>query len=275
MTLKAFLSEPINSVTRERIFFNRLYYDLKLAAARRGYALTVFEPEVDRESYDIVLDDGDVERRFQLKTRMADSKTKTWEVTRRFIRPHDLYGDRLNLAPADCGFGGGIVLIEINADKPEPTVSYSYTDWFIVQALEMRLWSEAVMPPKKKGPAPDLRQATALKALKAIYQGSARDSVWLERRLFVRANSADSLLALMGFHSETDCYLPNDKVLGCIEAGFSADDTRNPVSGLSLETIRWAQTAAEDIFGLLDEPELALFIAPPRQPPGGGDHSLR
>lgn len=89
MTLKAFLSEPINSVTRERIFFNRLYYDLKLAAARRGYALTVFEPEVDRESYDIVLDDGDVERRFQLKTRMADSKTKTWEVKRPMERAGD------------------------------------------------------------------------------------------------------------------------------------------------------------------------------------------
>ena len=57
--LKQFLNAPINSKTRERIFFNRLYFDIKLAAARRGYSLTVFEPEVDREGFDVVLDDAD------------------------------------------------------------------------------------------------------------------------------------------------------------------------------------------------------------------------
>jgi hypothetical protein len=34
-----------------------------LEAARAGYHLSVFEPEVDRDAFDVFLDDGDNERR--------------------------------------------------------------------------------------------------------------------------------------------------------------------------------------------------------------------
>lgn len=75
MTIAEFCRTPSNSVTRERIFFHKLYFDLKLATARCGYALTLFEPEVDRDSYDVMLDDGDTQRRVQLKTVLKTAKT--------------------------------------------------------------------------------------------------------------------------------------------------------------------------------------------------------
>jgi hypothetical protein len=37
--LQSFLSHGANSRSRERMFFHRLYFDLKLAAAQRGYHL--------------------------------------------------------------------------------------------------------------------------------------------------------------------------------------------------------------------------------------------
>lgn len=66
--LQAFLKAKVNSVSRERIFHNKLFFDLKLAAARARYHLSIFEPEVDRDAFDIFLDDGDNERRIQVKT---------------------------------------------------------------------------------------------------------------------------------------------------------------------------------------------------------------
>jgi len=37
MTLEKFPQAKINPVTRERIFYNKVYFDLKLAAPRRCY----------------------------------------------------------------------------------------------------------------------------------------------------------------------------------------------------------------------------------------------
>ena len=83
-TLRTFLNDPRNTASRERMFFNRLYFDLKLAAAARGYPLSIFEPEVDREGYDVVIDDADMQRRFQLKIFTHSFQTSVWSL--RFSR---------------------------------------------------------------------------------------------------------------------------------------------------------------------------------------------
>ncbi len=54
--------------TRERIFFNRLSFDLMIAAARVGYHLHIYEPNVDRDGFDIIVEDEDSTR--QLQTRL-------------------------------------------------------------------------------------------------------------------------------------------------------------------------------------------------------------
>ena len=49
--------------------------------------------------------------------------TPSWASTKRFMRLEEVYGDKLGLAPGDCGVGGGFVLIEI-----DDTASVHYWD---------------------------------------------------------------------------------------------------------------------------------------------------
>jgi hypothetical protein len=262
--LRSFLKAKVNSVSRERIFHNKLFFDLKLAAARAGYHLSVFEPEVDRDAFDVFLDDGDNERRIQVKTVLASSTTATWESTRRFMRPEMLYGDRLGLAPADCGAGGGFLLIEIDDSSPDAPVTYYYTDYFVVTAFEMRLLREKALTPKKgRGRKRESRQETAKKFLHNLAARNASDGIRLPKPLFVRLNSPDSLLALMNLHSAAGCYLPSDKVLEAVERRFQVGPDGDPAQGTDLSAIRVVQSHLEDILALLDEPGLQIFNAPP------------
>ena len=262
MSLRDFLGAPVNTVTRERIFFNRLYYDLKMAAARREYALTIFEPEVDRDSYDIVLDDGDYERRFQLKTVLHDADTASWQVTKRFLRPDPVVGENQSLAPADCGFGGGIIIIEINANEPEPTVSYRFADYFVLLGLNMRLWFEPLRDTRGRGRPPLPRETFATRTLAALFQGSPREDISLERQLFLKLRSTDALLAMLGLHSTMNCYLPGNGVLEAQRAGFAANPQGQPLRTLDSVTTRLAEHHASNIYSLLDEPDLVPFQAP-------------
>jgi hypothetical protein len=45
MSLSTFFNDPDNFVTREKIFLNRLCFDLKLAAAHRHMPIQIFTPE--------------------------------------------------------------------------------------------------------------------------------------------------------------------------------------------------------------------------------------
>ncbi|MCP4386038.1 MAG: hypothetical protein GY798_32310, partial [Hyphomicrobiales bacterium] len=202
--LEAFLFAPVNSVTRERLFFNRLYFDLKLAAARRGYALSLFEPDVDRDKFDIVLDDGDNERRIQLKTLLVGASTSTWPTNKRFLRPDIFDGSRLGIVPADCGLGGGVIVIEIEATDDSAPVSYLYSDYFIACMLDMRMILEsasAAQTNKKPGRPPQTRKTYAKTLLTELESGGPTDAISLRRQLFVRGKSTDALLALIGLHN--------------------------------------------------------------------------
>ncbi len=71
--LETFLLEGENSRTKESLVNYRLFYDLKLAAALQGYDLSLYTPDVDRDGFDIILDDQDSVRKIQLKTVSNDS----------------------------------------------------------------------------------------------------------------------------------------------------------------------------------------------------------
>ena len=66
--LTRFLKAERNSITREVLLRHKFIFDVLLAAARRDYALQIFLGEVDREGFDIVLDDTDAIRKIQLKS---------------------------------------------------------------------------------------------------------------------------------------------------------------------------------------------------------------
>lgn len=265
-TLQTFLLDPHNSKTKERIFYNKLYFDLKMAAARCGYPLSLFEPEVDRDGFDIVLDDGDNERRVQLKTVLGSAATATWKSTNRFMRPDPEAGDAIGQAPADCGLGGGFILIDINHQNPEGAVRYSYTDWFIISALHMRMFIErtpAISTPGARGRRRQSRYDFAKRFLIKLQKGDPHDSITLQRQLFFRVNSPDALLAILGMHSTLPPYLPSNGVLQAYNAGFQGGDTGSPEKRVTREAMKIASSHAIELLTLLDEPDLMTFNLPP------------
>lgn len=261
MSLATWFRAPENSVTRERIFFHKLYFDLKLAAARRGYALTVFEPEVDRDAYDIVLDDGDLQRRVQLKSVLKTGKATTWGSTKRFMRPEPAFGDQLGLAGMDCGIGGGFVVIVIDDTDDEGKTHYLYTDYYLIEALRLRIVREKTSRRGRMAfgnPAMD-RVDFADRFWTTVHQGYGPDPVELVKKLFVRAKSADALLGLLGLHTTATTAALSHLIMTAYTQGFRlmADGSVDPE--VSRDARASADAAATEILPLLDEPGLAGY----------------
>jgi hypothetical protein len=262
--LQAFLKAEINSVSRERIFHNKLFFDLKLAAARCRYALALFEPEVDRDAFDVFLDDGDNERRIQVKTVLASARTANWYSTKRFMRPEEVYGQKLGWPPADCGVGGGFVLIEIDDATADAAVSYHYTDYFVASALADRLILEKPAPLRTRRGRPKLaRHKQANDFLSKLSAGPASSDIRLHRSLFLQPQSSDALLAILNLHNNTNVYLAADKILSALDQRLEVDEQGDPTADADKTRVRLAQAHIEYIFGLLNEPSLKTFNAPP------------
>ena len=85
--LEKFLFAPKNSHAKESLINNKLLFDLKLAAAERGYFLNVYLPEVDKDGFDMIFDDHDLVVKTQLKTVMRGAGTSSWKIHKRILRP--------------------------------------------------------------------------------------------------------------------------------------------------------------------------------------------
>ncbi len=72
----------------EDLFNFRFAYDIKRAAVGRGYHLQTYLTAVDRDGFDIILDDKDELRKVQLKTRSkTNSTTDEWAIQKQLLRP--------------------------------------------------------------------------------------------------------------------------------------------------------------------------------------------
>lgn len=254
--LKSFLNNPVNSVTRERLFYNRLYYDLKLAAAHRGYALTLYEPEVDRDGFDVVLDDGDATRFVQLKTVLTSSATTTWDISKRFLRPEPVLADSYGIVPAEAGKGGAVVLIEIDATMPVPTISYRVCDFSILLIISTVLGRAAATPPGARflGSRRTVADASWLE----LQRGSPRDKVKLNKSSFLKAKSPAGLLSLLGLHSDNQCYQPATRMMMAQRQGFRVEHDGSILTPTDLTPLAFARSCAEDLLHAVDDPTLAI-----------------
>ena len=169
MTLTDFLKDSENFVTREKIFLDRIMFDLKLAAAHARIPLQIFTPDVDRDGYDIIVDDADLERRFQLKSLLKSSATASWNIHKRLLRPTMYNAPSLGfeVSPEGVGIEGGVILIHIDDCDPSCPVAYSYTDIFVLTALAGGL----VVPGQNN------RAEQAREVLTRLHRGSGKDRV--------------------------------------------------------------------------------------------------
>lgn len=199
--LQSFLKAHDNTVTRERLLFHRFGFDLYLAAARRMYPLAVLSIEVDREGFDVMLDDGDRERRIQLKA--VDAKTSSWETTKRFLRPEGFFAERLGFQTTmeGVGVGGAIVVMQYDPGAPDLNLRYLFCDAHILAAM-----AQGWVPNKVQGGRGRKAgsRATAQNFIEQLNLGVGAEEIKIPKGLFVEARGPEHLLAPLEMHSVED-----------------------------------------------------------------------
>jgi len=199
--VESFLKAKENTVTRERLLFHRFCFDMYLAAARCGYPMAVLSIEVDREGFDVVLDDGDRERRIQLK--VVDGTTASWHTTKRFLRPEAFLAEALGFKQdiEGVGVGGAFVVMRYEVTGDDFTTRYLFFDAHIL-AVRLHEWVPGKAKSGKgrkggcKGIAKDL--------MSRLNCGVGSEKVTVPKGLFVLAAGPSELLALLEMNSLAD-----------------------------------------------------------------------
>ena len=191
--LESFLFKEENSRTKESLVNYRLFYDLKLAAALRGYDLSLYTPDVDRDGFDIILDDQDSVRKIQLKTVLKKATTSTWHIHKTMLRPDDEFCEQLGFEPTQSGIGvqGGVILMELDPLNHSMEIRYHYTDVFVITALYLNIVNRS----------PKIRSTIFDTFYQNIRDGSSNEKMPVPKSLFVEAKGPEHLLGLMGLHN--------------------------------------------------------------------------
>jgi len=198
--LKKYFKAPRNTVTRERIFFNRLSFDLKIAAAKADFHLHIYEPDVDRDGFDIVTEDeGGNVRWLQTKAVLSSVNTRKWQISGRFLRPLEDIVDRHDFASLEGGRGGGVILIEIDAESTNGSVQYYYTDFNIIFAISEGYLIENKIT--KRGPKPKSAKDSAAEIIQNIHSNHMDLDCWIPKRLFLKLKTPEDLLGVIGYRS--------------------------------------------------------------------------
>lgn len=217
--LEKYLFAPKNSHAKESLINNKLFFDLKLAAAERGYFLNVYTPEVDKDGFDVIFDDQDLLAKVQLKTVMAKTTTNSWNIHKTLLRP-DLYiCEQLGFesSPSGTGYQGGVILIEIeDTEEHGFQVKYYYTDIIIICGIR-----DEIIKIKK---APSKEVLTTF--FEEINKGKSHEKITIYKKMFLAAKNPASLLALMGMHSTENAEIfrlhVQKLVNPCVEEELSA-----------------------------------------------------
>ena len=134
------LLRNVRTRQREKIFFHRLAYDLQIAGVMSNRRVQVYEVDVDDAGYDIIVDDGMKQRRFQVKTRFRPGGAHGWECHSALFCPTPEQGriwefQEWNLREA-WGFNGGLIVADIQWPSGEvPDLKYWYCDLATLMAL--------------------------------------------------------------------------------------------------------------------------------------------
>ena len=106
--LSEFLDAPEMTVSREKMFNHLLFFELKFAAASCNYNLQMYQPEVDRDGHDIILEDN--YRLASIQTKTVVGNTESWRIRKRLLRPETRYISSFGLTEPEGGEFAGISL---------------------------------------------------------------------------------------------------------------------------------------------------------------------
>jgi hypothetical protein len=198
------MNEACNMHGREAILMHRLCFDLRLAAARRGYYLNTYYDDVDHDGFDLIFDDQDYIKKTQVKTVESESATGQWSIHKRMLRPSFELIEKLGFEPSPVGEGteGGIILMHFDASAADLAVKYFYTDLFVWLAFECEVIHRS-----------DGRSQAAInRCLQDLRDGIGYERVDVPRALFLQAKGPDELLALIGLHSRVNTSWKHDLI---------------------------------------------------------------
>lgn len=194
-----YLNSPKNSRIREAIFKYALFHDLKLAAANHKVNLKIYEPEVDNEGADIIMEGvADFSRKIQLKT-IYHSTTPHWSIHKRLLLPP------LNQAEDYCiedtfvnQFPGAVILT--NGREPEPSSKHNHAGDYPQNEYEYYYSDINIIYLKALGffQRRNSGEVAAKGVFEQIRNSSYVGKIELPRSLFVKTKGPDGLLALLG-----------------------------------------------------------------------------
>lgn len=189
LSLDQYLKLDKNSVFKEKLVNYRFFYEVKLASARIQNDIRIYIPEIDKDGYDIVLDDGDTIMPFQLIATNNSSKTSKWEVQKNLLRPNPLNCTLLGYEQSSegDGTGGGFILVSISVNTDTiQSFDYYYTDAYILKAFELGILRYNRNSYEKKIEL----------LIGQLQRGNRREKVVLTKSNLVKVKSVDHLLAL-------------------------------------------------------------------------------
>lgn len=203
--VKEYLKSPFSSKIQELLAKQFLLTDLLLSTLKAGNYIEFSEPIIDKDGYDLIVDDSTTIRKYQLKSKIHGAKTANWQIDKEIILPSHENAIRLGFSDDfnTCGIDGGVIKIELNCEDDENVFArYWYTDAYV-----MKCFSEGVVIHKF---------ADAAKTANNIYTrmaGAFSDKLTVSSSVFLEATCADSLLWLMGFKSQCSTFLFREKLL--------------------------------------------------------------
>jgi hypothetical protein len=202
MELSEYFNDSANLVTRERIYFHKIAFDLELAAARRGYHLQLFEPEVDRDGFDIVLNDHIWERHVQVKLVTVFAGTSNWDIRKRLLRPSEIVTNTLGYESMKSGLNGGFLSVLLGKDGIWDQVEYRYADCYTLFAIKQGL---------RRG---DVKAAD--EAIRELFEDRGKE-VSIKERLLLRVKGPDELLGILGLLNTAEVELSPWQFIQCLQ----------------------------------------------------------
>jgi len=187
-----YLNQSTNSLVREQLLNYKLFYDLQLAAAYDQEALKIYQPAVDNQGCDIVIEDNlDFSRKIQLKSKV-ESKTKEWKIHRSILLPGMLQADDFGFDATICPTNpGAFIIIDVSRPKKENSdelsISYWYTDFNIISLIADGIFKS--------------KESTKKEAIKTInlLMTTKNKQIVIKKSLMVKVQKPSSLLDLCGF----------------------------------------------------------------------------
>lgn len=197
--LNKYLKENGSSHLFEALLRSRLHYDLRLAAACKGYDLQMYCPDIDHDGYDIILDDKESSIRVQLKSTHGEPDSRKWSVHRRHILPTYKSVEKLGLIPGEVSEGreGGILWTISEVLESEIKVSYAYCDIAILAAFNygfIKKVSDKNASKVGKG------------TWKRLCTRNEEKEFTISKNVFLKAESPECLLSLIGLSSRYESW---------------------------------------------------------------------